>query len=323
MTDRAVAYVTDRDFLVPTIVSAVQVRDQVVPEGLAEVLLFLVGLPDDEVDQVSRILARLGLRAGRIPDLTLPPDTKFRKNHVTPASLARLCLPGILDSRFRHIVYLDGDTQIVGDIRPLVRHCVRPGYIAAAQNSGWMSFEREKLFPASYLNGIGVRSLRSYFNAGVLACTRETLDEMFPRALAFFLSHSEHCRYHDQSALNAVFADRQEVLSPAYNFHTEYTHFDLQDDARIAILHFTGAPKPWLYEAGPWGDRFLPGYRKLVQANPELLPYLPVPDSTRAATLAHQHRRKHLQYRRRLNRPLWLWRRAMFLGQMRSSRFAF
>jgi hypothetical protein len=36
------------------------------------------------------------------------------------------------------MIYLDGDIQVIGDISPLVRHGVRPDWIAAARGSAWL-----------------------------------------------------------------------------------------------------------------------------------------------------------------------------------------
>lgn len=60
------------------------------------------------------------------------------------------------------------------------------------------------------------------------------------------------CRYHDQSALNAVVSMRRVRLSPAWNFQTPYLNWNLRDVAVPKLLHFVGGAKPWMGLLKSW-----------------------------------------------------------------------
>lgn len=292
--DRAVVYVTDQGFLVPTVVSALQVKAQV--GDVADVVVALTEISADKLEPLFRLGKRLGLIFCTVPQAEIEGAT-FRKAHVPVASLARLLLPEVLDPRYRQVVYLDGDTQIQGDIRPLVMFDTPPGKVAAAPDALWLGFATRKRFPATYLQGLGVTSPQDYFNAGVMALERGTLDTMFPKALQFFRENSIACLYHDQSALNAVFAGNRVRLSPRYNFISDYSFLGLIEEAKPVLVHFTGPTKPWLHAGFPWGGRFLSSYMEVVEANPELRPFAKIYDHEKGQKIANRINQTRRRYR--------------------------
>jgi hypothetical protein len=267
---RAVVYVADSGFLLPTLVSAEQMQRQVA--DIADVVVALTGLPADAYGSVAAILADLNLKALRMDDVELPAGTGWAAGHVPASSLGRLHLPGYLPRSYRNIVYIDGDTQIVGDVRPLVLLDVPAGHVAAAPDCGWMKRFRTR-FPEGYLSGLGIPDPAGYFNAGVLAFGRETFDSAMEEALDFFLTRSELCRYHDQSALNAVMRHRRLPLSPRYNFLSDYRETGLEKKFDPVIRHFAGVYKPWRVTGSPIGDGFLGTYADMLRRYPELAVY--------------------------------------------------
>jgi len=317
--DRAVVYTTDPGFLVPSLVSACEVRDQVAT--LADIVVAVSGLEDEAATALGPIASALGLKLIALDDMTLGEGVHFNRTHVTPATLLRFRLGSVLDARYRHIVYLDGDTRITGDIRPLIRHTVAPGKILSANDSVWLGYHLRNRYHHDYLRGLGIRSASDYFNAGVLALRRETLDARFPEALAFFLANSTACRFHDQSALNATFLGQREILSPRYNFVSDYVPLDVFDDVAPAIVHFTGANKPWLHEGPPWYGRFSEAYRAMVARFPALAPYCRPADSARQEVFRAAHERRRRFYR--VAFPIYLLRRRRVLRYVRNHRFSF
>jgi hypothetical protein len=264
---RAVVYVADRDFLLPTLVSAEQMQRQV--SDIADVVVALLGLPGEVYDRVAAVLADLSLRSVRMNQVDLPDGTSWSGGHVPASSLGRLLLPACLPRDYRNVVYVDGDTQIVGDVRPLVRLDVPEGHVAAAPDCGWMKRFRNR-FPDGYLPGLGIADPADYFNAGVLAFGRATFDSAMEEALGFFLAHSDLCRYHDQSALNAVMRHRRLSLSPRYNFLSDYRDTGLEKVFDPVIRHFAGVYKPWRVTGSPIGDAFLGPYADMLRRYPVL-----------------------------------------------------
>ena len=92
----------------------------------------------------------------------------------------------------------------------------------------------------------GVEDCDTYFNAGVLALDLNALrEEQFASRACDLLSElGEHASYADQSAFNALLAERWHALPMAWN--TPSWAFDQQrDNTRPALLHYTNSA-PWL-----------------------------------------------------------------------------
>lgn len=269
--DTAVIFVTDNGYLGPSLLAALQLTAQGV-DALADILIYTVGVDPALIEALQNRTGR-AISFVALPDTSyLPPDgVGFAKNHVPVTSLARLVIAPHLPTGYQNIVYLDGDIQIVGDIKPLIRHRVRDGWIAAGRGSAWFDpDDRLGLNPTGYFDALNGATRDSYFNAGVLACRRDTWAIYGPRALDAFFRNSETFIRHDQSALNAVFQQQVEPLSPAYNFHNAYAGLLCHKILAPKIIHFTGPAKPWKAAVPPWGWRFHKSYVDLLERFPEL-----------------------------------------------------
>lgn len=275
MTSRLVFFTSDRGFLLPTIAAARQIVLQERLRDIVDVLVFLVDFSDDETCELRQAFADTGIYFENVSSAEfLPPaGSVFHQTHVPPSTLARLVVADRIPEQYEHIVYLDGDIRIVGDISPLLSHNVQDGRILSACDAMWLYegdhgryWHRSK----AYLTGIGISNPRDYFNAGVLAFRRRTWIEIAKDAKDFFFTNSQKCRYHDQSALNAVCRGRREVLSPAFNFINNYAELGRLGKQSYRILHFTGAAKPWFYAGPPWNGQFLQYYHDAIVESPIL-----------------------------------------------------
>ncbi|UDL92527.1 hypothetical protein LGH82_15630 [Mesorhizobium sp. PAMC28654] len=269
--DTAVIFVTDNGYLGPSLLAALQLTAQGV-DAQADILIYTVGIDPVLIDTLQNSVGR-AISFIALPDTSyVPPDgVAFAKNHVPVTSLARLVIAPHLAPAYQNIVYLDGDIQIVGDVTPLIRHRVRDGWIAAGRGSAWFDpDDRLGLNPTGYFDALNGATRDSYFNAGVLACRRDTWAIYGPRALDAFFRNSEKFIRHDQSALNAVFQQHVEPLSPAYNFHNAYAGLLCHRIIAPKVIHFTGAAKPWKAAVPPWGWHFHKSYVDLIERFPEL-----------------------------------------------------
>lgn len=264
--DRAVVFATDATYLAPTLVAAIQVAQQSI--HIADVYLAMIGEPGVE-HELAPFFSMHNLHVIRVPEVVIPADVQFNHTHVSRSTLARFSLARALPDHVEHMIYLDGDIQICDDITPLLRHTVKPGYLAAANDKYWLgNFARSKSHKA-YLEGIGA-SAQTYFNAGVLACRRQTWQEVSAAALRYFMANSSLCKFHDQSALNAILGDRREILNPLYNFISDYTYLRGLRGEKPKIIHFTGHLKPWIYKDLTSNSRFSPSYDAIYEALPLL-----------------------------------------------------
>lgn len=268
-TNRLVAYVTDPGYMLPTLVSARQLADRH-PKRDFDIIVFTVSVPDEALAAYERAMSGYSFTFIPIdPSSFLPAaGTYFREGHVPTATLARLVLGSYVPAQYEHIVYIDGDTQILGDVSALVGFDVPDGQIAAINDPIFL--ERASPQREAYRAGLGLGETDDYFNAGVLAFRKSSWARIGPDALDFYLRNPTLCEFHDQSALNAVCRGRRVALSPAFNFQTGYAELGVGGAFRPRIVHFTGSEKPWNYQAWPWSGRLARPYRDVLNSNPSL-----------------------------------------------------
>lgn len=273
--NRLIVLATDAGFVMPTMSLVLQILAQPRVLEIADVNVYLVGLPTSARVALDEAFADLSVKFVDVPTelLALPAHVRFNKTHVPTTALARLSLGELIAPQYEHLLYLDGDIQLLGDIVPLVEHDVAPGKIAAGNDALWLyegDYGHYWKMISGYITGLGLQSPGEYFNSGVLAFRRTTWLSEGIAARDFFFRNSELCLYHDQSALNAIFREKREVLSPIYNYVSGYADLDLAEQLQPRIVHFTGGAKPWNSRCRPWYGRFIPHYETILNSYPVL-----------------------------------------------------
>lgn len=313
MTDRAVCYVADMNFMLPTLISAMQVR-RYIPTDKARI--YITTITDDEarIEPVRNFVRNFEIELIPVAEgIFAGIDwASAYKTHVPVGTLGRLFLAEILPRSCRHILYLDGDTWIKDDPSALVEATIPEGRIAAAEDR-LMFCQRERAafgqFVRDYFRGLGIDAENGYFNAGVLAASRTTWATLAAEALQFFRNNIERCKFNDQSALNVVAGGRRLPLSLAWNFQSACRYLNIEHEIRPKIYHFAEAEKPWTGPVEPWADLFPLYQQKIAALSPLALPQRHLSQAQLSAANGHVRRmRRKLRY----VYPWRLWaRRAM------------
>lgn len=282
--NRAIFFTTDRGFLVPTLVAATQVLNQPDVRAIADIFVFLVGFSEPEANEIRREFRDQPIifQTSSPSRYSMPDEAVFRKTHVPPSALARLTVGRNIPEHYKHLTYFDGDIQIVGSILDLIRFDVPEGLILGATDRPYVKIPENDASARTtrdYLKCIGIKDPRDYFNSGVLSATRDTWISLSDKALQYFLQHSDRCRFHDQSALNAISVGHRLALSPRYNYVSTYAECEAEDMISPAVIHFTGAQKPWFADSRPWRGRFKESYAAILQAHPMLRDFPFMPDA--------------------------------------------
>lgn len=318
MTNRLAAYVTDPGYLLPSLISALQLAEAD-RARTADIAIFTVSVPDEVLARVKDAFAGHGFKFIPIDAKSYAASdaTYFREGHVPRAALGRLVLSEYVPAQYEHIVYIDGDTQIRGDVSPLLNYEVPEGKIAAVSESFFLG----RLSPqrTDYLTSLGLDDPADYFNSGVLAFRNSTWKRMGPEALDYFQRNPVRCQFHDQSALNAVCRGRRVALAPAYNFHTGFAELAVAGAHRPRIVHFTGSDKPWNRPVWPWDERYARPYKDVLDAHPSLAFALKVSFSSPPRALA---RRLHQIVKHPQQYADLLSRRRKFNAYVRQTAFA-
>jgi lipopolysaccharide biosynthesis glycosyltransferase len=320
LLQNAVCYVADLNFMLPSLISAAQVR-RFVPARDAKIYIFAIGTDDVTTSRIKDFVKPLDLEIVHV-DSTLFAGVDWSRAdkkgipHVPITALGRFFIAELLPQTCRNILYLDGDTWINQNPAPLVHAKLPDGKLAAVEDD--VFFCKNDLTPngqfvRSYFQGIGINAAKGYFNSGVLAATRNAWRTIAGEALEFFKKNTEVCTFYDQSAMNAVVGERRIRLSLAWNFQTPYRYWHIEEEISPIIYHFSQALKPWTGPVEPWAEIF-PLYEKQAAAFAALaLPSVRLSgqEIATASALARRTRRKlyfvypwRLWLRRRMARQL-------------------
>lgn len=182
-------------------------------------------------------------------------DFPLISDHITIATYFRLKLPYLLPDLSK-VIYLDTDLIVDQDISPL--------WDLDLSDNDWLAAAAEPGMKPEFLETIGMVQDDFYFNAGVIVMNLAAM-----RANGFENHCAEFVRQYrnaivfvDQDVLNHVCRNHVKWFDPKFNlvysyldkihkldrYHTPYTmEQKLNAVTNPAIIHFTGALKPWHY----------------------------------------------------------------------------
>ncbi len=258
----AVCYVSDINFLLPSIISAAGVR-KFIPPQKADIFIFTVGVDAEKIKQANEFLVPYAINVLAIQDEVFSEIDKDRltRTYTPMAMFGRLFMQNLLPPECKRIVYLDGDTWILRDPAALIDAVVPDGFLAAAEDTIYF---RQK-FPVGgttkgirhYFSQIGLKKNQGYFNSGVFATSRKTWETISKEAYIYYINNAEICEHSpDQSALNAIIGSRRLHLSNKWNFQTQLKIWHADRYTNPVIAHFNRQPKPWMGKCEPWEEMF-------------------------------------------------------------------
>lgn len=253
----AICYVSDLSFLLPSLISAVEVRKYVSAEK-ADIFIFTVDVDAETITRVNMASKQFGISVVSIGDHVFAKIDKQRlsKTQTPLGTFGRFFMEELLPAHCRRLVYLDGDVICASDPSALVDTVVPEGRFAAAEDTimfrqqfryGWTAKDIKHYFAQLNLD-----PSNGYFNAGVFAVSRDTWKTISAEAFKFFVEHTDKCRHFDQSALNAVVGSRRLRLSSKWNFQKQLCIWGADRYTTPIILHFNRFPKPWMGAVNPW-----------------------------------------------------------------------
>jgi lipopolysaccharide biosynthesis glycosyltransferase len=289
----AVVLVTDQNYFLPTFAAALS-ADAHTQAG-TPIFLFVVDPEEGWLEQFGAAVAgtKIAVSAARFPQLA-----EFAGSHrdvVPPIALARLWLGTLLPSSVERFLYIDGDTMVDDDLEGLLATPPPEEGLMAVPDFMRIYIDEVSFSKAKdlvHLKDLGC-TVSHYFNSGVIYASRRAWNPIASSAIQFLRKYPERCLASDQSALNFGAAGKVGLLSPRYNYQTEYMMvLDPRElGIRPAIWHFVGAPKPWDEAGWPWGEYFNIFYREAERRLLGCKVAAPVPPQAQiAAGLRHRSR---------------------------------
>jgi len=260
-----IAYTTDQTYLLPSLVSAIQARRHA-SRGSADVVIFAFNIdPRAEADFLPVCAAEdIALRV--VPNDVL---------QGAPAMMARLFLNEFVPAQYDQYLYMDGDTQVLANLDPLLRATVPPGRFLAVNDPLTFllpDFGAEGVKFASHTAAIGLapRQAETYFNTGVLRINRLGWDLIGQSAWKLAREKASTFRFPDQDPLNVVGANCHVPISLGWNFPIFMRNARVESQIRPAIYHFMSNPKPWQGNFMPWGEPAARPYYDIIRTYPSL-----------------------------------------------------
>lgn len=268
-----VLLVADQHYLIPTLIVAFQIRDAIVRPEDVDVIVYVTSPRSSDMDAASRHAQSRGVdvRYWLLPD-TEDAQLDFT-SHVSPATLGRLFIAEELSDEYSRLIYVDGDVQITGNISDFLNFVPPDNMLVASVDSVAACINPKSAHGQDflgYISNLGINEIDQYFNAGILCCKLSTWKSTAREAIAYIRSHPDRCRFHDQSALNAVMRGKWLPMHPRFNYGPIYQEIGAPFDPEI--FHFHGPDKPWT-ESMPFGCDLAAPYAAIRRD----LPFLPGP----------------------------------------------
>jgi len=261
-TKSCICYVVDDNYLFPTLVSASQARQHFNSE-LNDIIIVCLAEPSGKTDTASEIASSLGLT------LLVRPRSAIDNMHPM---YGRLFIHSLIPAHYERVVYLDGDTQIVGSLEPLIKVdiptgkflAVRdPSGIFARSSDGWMRATRADRDSAGL-----TRSYDDYFNTGVLVFNRPDWKTLSELTLDAVQKKKGGFKFGDQDSMNASVGDRCVFMPNTWNFPGFFIGTPCEAAARPIVYHFMSNPRPWIHSGLPWGAKWSRPYKSFMQRYP-------------------------------------------------------
>jgi lipopolysaccharide biosynthesis glycosyltransferase len=219
------------------------------------VVVHFLHAPTFDADDRARLAAHIERNGGTV-ELHAIDDAHLAGlpaiNGIPPIMWNRVFLPELLPDVDR-VLYLDADTLIVDDLRPLWREPLADTYVAAVTNVLEAAHEH-------HARELGLPPDQPYFNSGVLLFNLDEMRAGDCTARITRYARGERLRWPDQDALNAILGTRCRSLHPRWNCMnslfllpeaTDVFGAKVVREARAhpAIVHFEGPvlAKPWHY----------------------------------------------------------------------------
>jgi len=264
-------YVVDEGYLLPTLVSALQARDRVSPE-LADVAIVCVGETTARTETAAAVAAARGILFIQVS------RADVGDLHVM---FGRFFLSQVLPGQYTRLVYIDGDTQVRGDLDPLFRAQVPAGGFLAIRDPAILFAQHDPTLRRrmlDYRRRIGlVGAPEDYFNSGVLVIDRAGWTAVADTCLKLYRERGASFLYPDQDALNLGARELCTLISNRWNFPGFLIGSRAEADTRPHIYHFMSNPRPWTVAARPWGEAWGAPYRRLLAEHPQLAFLKPTP----------------------------------------------
>ncbi len=238
MKSRPFVYITDDNYVIPTVVSIHSLRKFHSDEKIIVV--------SQALSKANEELLELFSKKNNLHIIKFDKDLAYlasKHQYVSSSSLAKFYLPEILTED--SCIYLDADTLITGELDHLLNLCLGSISIAALPDDKAMELGHNKK--------IGVKE---YFNSGVMVMNLQKMRQNNSNTQLLKAKKNIKGYYQDQDALNFVFQNSWIPIEKKFNYFSKEIRpkeqwINSSDVKNICILHLTDKQKPWVFSDIP------------------------------------------------------------------------
>lgn len=185
----------------------------------------------------------------------------FKTNQdITIESYFRLFIPKLLPSTINHIIYLDGDIIVEGDIQELWNIPMKDKSIMAVPEMFSGAHFVSSPYALRTYKDLKIPKWNRYFNAGVLKINIDKWrnKDITSKIVNYLIEYKDKILWHDQDGLNAVLWDDWEELPYEWNVMTalfyeeDYNRIEIDKETATymmkfpKLIHYTNSEdKPW------------------------------------------------------------------------------
>ena len=245
MNEVVIAYITDDNYVMPTIVS---INSAIMNKNESSIYkIFIIGVSINEENKkiINEFISKNINDKIYLSILHFNQHYDFDDTHpyVTSAALFKFDIANIL-SDFDKVLYIDCDTIVLKDLAELFSININEYYAAAVKD--FIANETLKQhFP------LGVKD---YFNSGVMLLNSKLLrDNNVKELLLDYKINKDRRHFMDQDCFNFIFNNKVKFIKPKYNYMRTNSNYDkilldkffeCDTSEDIIILHITWL-KPW------------------------------------------------------------------------------
>lgn len=203
---------------------------------------------------------------------------KYRKNNpLSSAAYYRILLSSILPKQLEKVLYLDCDLIVLGNLKELISMDLTDYALAAVRDLENLPKNDEHRMQLNF----GYR--QPYFCSGVMLINLDFWRENHvENELIEFARRERNVYFHDQDALNYLFAHKWIELSPKWNrfnlvAYDKKFFSNFEDELEFIhnpkIVHFASPAKPWMNIFFiNWRNTYTKYYEKCFEKKLERLP---------------------------------------------------
>lgn len=251
-----IALITDSRYAPPTAVAMASAIMNKCPNSTYNFYIIAENITEQdhnsllELEKLSPQTVNITIIPRQPPELPFENMERFLQYKV---GMHKIYLPEILKDVDK-VIYMDGDTLTLKDLRPLYDMDIKNEYAAVAKDGIYYRFPKE-------MAEMGLDKRGFYFNSGVMLqnLKLQRQDNITNKLVEYIKTHNDF--FGDQDVLNVVFGNKLKLMSYRYNCISTFFEaddlaflssffqeklpektFDIYENA--SIIHYAG-DKPW------------------------------------------------------------------------------